>query len=113
MPMPPVEVRKQLVEALHLDLIGPRALGMPEEVLPQAPSKWYLTGFLVPIEGGQTQRLADEASEDLDSGGEPGGVDDGDAPEPAAARSSYLPSSIGMSLLVSQTMKSLSVAVHW
>lgn len=112
--MTPVEVRGQLVDALHLDLIGPNArLGTPDEILPQAPSKWYLTGFLVPIEGGQVQRQADEASEDLDSGGEPGGVDDGDAPERAAARSSYLPSSIGMSLLVSQATKTLSVTVHW
>lgn len=47
------DVRAQLIEALQLDLIGPRG-GQPtdaryaEEVLPIAPSKWYLTGFLVP-----------------------------------------------------------------
>lgn len=47
------DVRGQLIDALELDLIGPRP-GQPsharyaEEVLPIAPSKWYLTGFLVP-----------------------------------------------------------------
>ena len=51
--MKPVEVREELVDALRLDLIGPcptRNLGTPDEVLPQTPSRWYLTGFLVPLE---------------------------------------------------------------
>ena len=48
-------VRNRILDALHLDLVGPRH-GEPDdaaytaEVLPVAPSKWYLTGFLVPHE---------------------------------------------------------------
>ena len=48
-------VRSRLLDALRLDLVGPRP-GEPghdaytEEVLPVAPSRWYLTGFLVPYE---------------------------------------------------------------
>jgi hypothetical protein len=48
--MKPVEVRTELVNALQLDLVGPGDdLGFSVEVLSQAPSRWYLTGFLVPL----------------------------------------------------------------
>lgn len=46
--MTSVEVREQLVDALRLDLVGPletaagRQLGDPNELLSQAPSRWYL-----------------------------------------------------------------------
>ena len=56
--MTSVEVRSQLVDALRLDLIGPDAtekLGTPDESLPRSPSRWYLTGFLVPLEAGEDQ----------------------------------------------------------
>ncbi len=48
----PVDVRRDLVDALRLDLVGPRkGSALENEVLPQAPSRWsYLTGFLVPLE---------------------------------------------------------------
>ena len=37
-------------------------LGDPKEVLPQAPSRWYLTGFLVPIDAASLlQKLDEEA----------------------------------------------------
>ncbi len=42
--MKSAEVRQQLVDALRLDLVGPdatRNLGTPDEVLPQAASRWY------------------------------------------------------------------------
>ncbi len=43
-------VRDYLVEALRLDLIGPRPRdeALQHERLPHAPSRWYLTGFLAP-----------------------------------------------------------------
>ena len=54
--MKPVEVRRELADALRLDLVGPSDhLGTPKEVLPQAPSRWYLTGFLVPLDADQSQ----------------------------------------------------------
>jgi hypothetical protein len=47
MTMQPVDVRSQLVDALRLDLVGPEnGTELEAEVLPQAPSRWYLTGFL-------------------------------------------------------------------
>ena len=55
--MKPVEVRRELADALKLDLVGPaEQLGSPNEVLPQAPSRWYLTGFLVPLDADQSQK---------------------------------------------------------
>ena len=46
-----LEIRGRLVEALRLDLVGPRAgHALAEEHLPGwvRPSNWYLTGFLIP-----------------------------------------------------------------
>jgi hypothetical protein len=49
--MTPIEVRRKLVHTLGLDLVGPdRDSDLLNEILPQAPSRWYLTGFLVPID---------------------------------------------------------------
>lgn len=52
-------VRNSLVEALELDLIGPgNDHGFARELLPEVPSRWYLTGFLVPTEAPIAQRTA-------------------------------------------------------
>lgn len=38
--------RSHLIEALQLDLVGPTPddIDLAEEIIDQAPSKWYLTG---------------------------------------------------------------------
>ena len=55
--MKPVDVRSELVEALRLDLVGPEnGSDLEAEILSQAPSRWYLTGFLVPLEASESQR---------------------------------------------------------
>ena len=54
--MTPVEVRHQLVQTLGIDLVGPDCGSeLLNEILPQAPSRWYLTGFLVPIDADEEQ----------------------------------------------------------
>src|SRR5688500_16359748 len=112
--MTSVEVRRELVNALRLDLVGPgEGLGQAEEVLPQRPSKWYLTGFLVPLDAEEDQRRDEDAAEDLAAGAEPGGTDDDETPEPPPARRGVLPSSMGMSLLVPKAAKHLTVTVRW
>src|SRR5689334_21132174 len=109
-----VDVREKLVEALRLDLVGPaEGLGDPAEVLPQAPSRWYLTGFLVPLGAERAQRADESSMEDVDQAGEGGGLDDDVTPEPPAARQRYLPSSIGVSLLVPAGAGQLNVSVSW
>ena len=112
--MQPIDVRSGLVDALRLDLVGPVGhLGNPTEVLAQSPSRWYLTGFLVPTEAGEVQRADPSSVDELDQAAEPGGIDDAAAPEPAAARGSFLPSSIGMSLLVADGVTSLRARVRY
>jgi hypothetical protein len=105
--MKPVEVRSQLIDALRLDLVGPEnGSELEAEILPQAPSRWYLTGFLVPLEAGEVQKSDETANDDLDSptaGGD--ATDDDAAPEPPAARRAFFPSSIGLSLCLSKSTR--------
>jgi hypothetical protein len=91
--MKPVEVRSQLLEALRVDLVGPDNGSVLEaEVLPQAPSRWYLTGFLVPLEAGEAQKSDETANDDPDSPAAGGDASDDDTtPEPPAARRAFFP----------------------
>jgi hypothetical protein len=108
------DVRAQIMAALELDLIGPRT-GHPghaeyaEEVLPIAPSKWYLTGFLVPYEAPQSQRSDEDGQDTVDEVGRSVEADDDTAPEPASARKAFFPSSMGLSVLVSADTSQLRV----
>src|SRR5436305_8545842 len=112
--MKPVEIRRELVHALGLDLIGPdRDSPLLTEVLPQSPSRWYLTGFLVPIDAGEEQKVDESAVEGVDELSDSGGGDDATTPEPAAARRAVFPSSMGLSLLVPKDAKELRVTVRW
>lgn len=112
--MESLEVRQQLVDALQLDLIGPRdVLGSPDEILPQRPSNWYLTGFLVPFDAGESQRGEETAAEELDEVSDASGTDDATPPDPSSARPKYLPSSIGLSVLVPASIDQLDVTVRW
>jgi hypothetical protein len=52
-----VEIRDHLVDVLRLDLVGPEPGGEhAEEILLTGPSRWYLTGFLVPYEAPEGQQ---------------------------------------------------------
>ena len=59
------EVRSHLIRAMQLDLVGPTPddVEYAEEILTQAPSKWYLTGFLVPF-GAPVEVRSDETADD-------------------------------------------------
>jgi hypothetical protein len=113
--MKPVEVRSQLVEALRLDLVGPEnGTDLEAEVLTQAPSRWYLTGFLVPLEAGEDQKSDETGQDELNfGGGDANATDDDTTPEPAAMRRAYFPSSIGLSLLVPRDTGQIRVIAHW
>ena len=112
--MTPIAVREKLVEALQIDLVGPgRGLGDPKEVLPQAPSRWYLTGFLVPLGAKPEQRKDETAEDDLDEAGETGEVDENVPVEKAAARPRFFPSSIGASVIVPSDAVDVKVKVRW
>jgi hypothetical protein len=112
--MTPIEVRRKLVNTLGLDLVGPdRDSELLDEVLPQAPSRWYLTGFLVPIDADEQQKIDEAATEEVDEAGDAGGTDDATTPESAAARRAVFPSSMGLSLLAPRDAKELLVTVRW
>lgn len=110
----PLDVRGQLIRALELDLVGPSTGDVLEsELLRQAPSRWYLTGFLVPLGASNTQRIDEMVTEEVDAAGEAGGVDDELPPETPVARRAFLPSSIGLSILLPPGAGRLDVTVRW
>ncbi len=112
--MAAVDIRSDLVNALRLDLVGPgEAPGNDAEILPEPPSRWYLTGFLVPLDADESQRSEPMATDVMDQAERPGGIDDSATPEPAAARRSFFPSSIGLSFLVTAGTKKLHLKACW
>ncbi len=110
----PVQVRRSLVDALRLDLIGPEpaAASHQDEELPQAPSSWYLSGFLVPFMAEPEDRADDTVQDDLDTVGR-SGADDEIEPEAPSARRAFFPSSLGMSVLVPAGVDHLDLTVTW
>lgn len=107
-------VRHQLVETLRVDLIGPtNDHAFATELLPEPPTRWYLTGFLTPTTAEFAQRFDETSTEEIDSPAEPGGLDDDDAPEKPAARRSLLPSSMGLSVLVPDGVTELDTHIEW
>ncbi len=116
-------VRIQPAEALTLDLIGPEPGGaLASESITQAPSKWYLTGWLVPVECDPPKpevfkpgpTIFDTEDEQLaNSATERGGADDGGTTDAAASKKAIFPSSMGLSLLVPCEAKELIVTVTW
>jgi hypothetical protein len=112
--MQSVEIREKLVEALRLDLVGPeKGSPLEDEILSQAPSRWYLTGFLVPLEAGQEQRMDEDSGDKLDEIADQKAADDADIPEPPSAKRAFFPSSMGLSLLTSSQTRELIVTVRW
>src|SRR5687768_14367080 len=116
-----VDVRTELVRALRLDVIGPKPdryaedARFADERLPVPPSRWYLTGFLVPFEAGIEQRTDEASNEQLSL---PGGEDDAGADEnvdvdAASARKAFFPSSLGLSVLVNKNVSDLRVEMTW
>jgi hypothetical protein len=110
----PIEVRENLLDALQVDLIGPSGpLGDHREVLPQAPSRWYLTGFLVPTDADEDQRYDPNSDDEVDQAPAVATVDENQTPEQAAGKRSYLPSSLGLSVLVPSGKQALQVIVRY
>ena len=108
-------VRDYLTYALRLDLIGPRPedTASAYERIDHAPSRWYLTGFLVPSGAPESQR-AQDAEEEFDVPDEPAhGGDDSGIPERSSGKRNFLPSSMGMSILVTEETTKLDVSVSW
>jgi len=112
--MSPTEVRAKIVETLGLDLVGP-APGheFENELLPDPPHTWYLTGYLVPRGAPIEQKSEDDGQDELDLPGE-GSEPDGDTgDDKKAAKRPILPSSMGLSVLVPESVENLTITVSW
>ncbi len=112
------EIRTKLIETLQLDLVGPgpgHALEAERLWESEPPSRWYLTGFLVPTAAPESQRHDPESEEVLDAvvGSDEGTGDDDVEPDKAPARKVFLPSSLGISVLVPKGVTMLSAKVLW
>ena len=108
-------VRDCLVDALRMDLIGPRPAddALQHERLPSAPSRWYLTGFLAPTGAPEEQR-AQDAEEEPDEPSEPAeGGDDAGPPERGSGKRVLLPSSMGLSVLADASATRLDIVLSW
>lgn len=118
--VPPVatsaEARRRLVEELKLDLVGPgpgHPLENEELRRREAPARWYLTGFLVPLGAGDKLRFDVESDDDIGGADTADGGDDDQRQEKAAAKKVFLPSSMGLSVLVPPATTELTAEVRW
>jgi hypothetical protein len=110
-------VRSHLIDALEAELVGPfrkppgATVSDAPEVLRHAPSRWYLTGFLVPRDQGEIDEPEDEDG-DLEAGND---EDDEEAsrPDPTVKKPRRLPASMGLSVLVPPEVKQLVAHVCW
>jgi len=111
------DVRKQLVDALRLDLVGPGVdHPLAEEQLSESdrPSSWYLTGFLIPSET-EPEHRAQDVDDDDDLGEVPddAGLAEESHEERKAAKKVYFPSSVGLSFYLLPAARQLTVDVSW
>ncbi len=104
-----VDIRDSLVSALSQDLVGPMS---EREVIESPPSRWYLTGFLVPRGAPAEQRVDPTAVEELSNAPESDAADDGGDNSPTSRRP-FLPSSMGISVLVPPGTRTLQVQARW
>lgn len=126
--LPAARVRDHLVQALEADLIGPFDLDHAgsTELLSLPPSRWYLSGFLAPMEsreaaaaddpeeGEDSQDPADPSDEDeLAAGSEDDAEEAEGAAEPEPKQKNRLPASIGLTVLVPAGTESVTATVSW
>jgi len=113
--MTSADIRVRLTRALRLDLIGPEPEeSQASEILPLSPSRFYLTGFLAPLNAPAAQKADEDEQRDLELASAGGAAEDDDSTnEPPPARRGQFPSSIGISVLVPKGVSALKVGVRW
>ena len=123
-----VEIRANLVDTFRRDLVGPhptKDLDLARERLNESPSRWYLTGFLAPVDDPlsvagepadvdpaiQEEMEIDVEEPDVDGAG--GAAGDTEEPEMPNARRRFLPSSVGLTALLDPDITEIEVHVSW
>lgn len=114
--------RRDLVGPLPTD-VAPGDSDLQTERLAEAPSSWYLTGFIAPLEESagtadddpDRQEDAETEADEVAADGPvaAGAADDDNPPETPATRRRYLPSSIGLTVLVPDTVEAVDVRLTW
>lgn len=99
-----VDVRKELIKRLNLELVGPNE---KNEELNESPTQRYLTGILWPI-GTEIDKEDDEKNETEESGDETG-LPDNAAPLIKAMK----PSSIGLSFVIEPEFEKVNFKCTW
>jgi hypothetical protein len=123
-----VDVRADLVDVFRRDLVGPgpQDADLATERLNENPSRWYLTGFLAPADDPLTQN-GPEADEDDPStqeemeidveepvnDGSGGAASDAETPETPNTKRRFLPSSIGITVLLPPEVTELEAHISW
>lgn len=109
--MKSADVRKHLVNALNADLVGPFD-STGHETFNVAPSRIYLTGFLAPKEGRESEEVQQDGELE---GGDDTPSDDAQSSDPQSKRRGFWPASIGMSFLLEpgSPTDSLSICVRF
>lgn len=123
-PKSPTAVRGRLVETLRRDLIGPdlHDIDIAGEKLDTNPSRWYLTGFLVPAPTNGVDEVDQpaETGDMVTDGEEQGDPETGNAraaddtaPDDPAPRRPLAPSACGLTVLVDARTESVGVTATW
>jgi hypothetical protein len=126
-----VEVRADIVKTFHRDLVGPSPgaedADLATERLNENPSRWYLAGFLAPADDPMVQSTVPQGAEDdpssqeemeidveePDDVGASGAAADNEAPEAPNTKRRFLPSSIGLTVLLPPGVKEIEAIVSW
>ncbi|MDI3469871.1 MAG: Helicase, C-terminal [Pseudolabrys sp.] len=123
-----VDIRAKLVDVFRRDLVGPgpQDADLATERLSENPSRWYLTGFLAPADDPLTQSGPDEdeenpsAQEEMEidveepaDEGAGGAAGDAETPEAPNTKRRFLPSSIGLTVLLPPEVTQIEARVCW
>jgi hypothetical protein len=127
-PIRSVDVRSSIVTAFRRDLIGPEPqdLDLSKERLNESPSRWYLAGFIAPTDDPLTEDSPQEAEDDpsaqeemeLDveepvEEGAGGAAGDAEVPDAPNTKRRFLPSSIGITVLLPPDITEIEAQVSW
>ena len=127
-PIRSVDVRSSIVTAFRRDLIGPgpQDADLAKERLDVSPSRWYLAGFLGPADDPLTQdgpqdreddpssqeEMETDVEEPVDDGAG-GAAGDAEIPDAPNTKRRFLPSSIGLTVLLPPDVTEIEAHVSW
>ena len=119
------EVRERIVRTFRRDLIGPGPddTDLAHERLKsnENPSRWYLTGFIAPaedpidavVDDPSQQEEMDHEADTPDVAGAGGTAGDNQEPDAPNTKRRFLPSSVGLTVLLPADVKEIEVHVSW